>query len=247
MNDGSAAFAMNDGSAVFAGVSALMVLIPVLALAVIVGMVVYSVRRTKQRLAMLGQWAATTGWVLVPRDRDLPLRWNKYPFGVGDSRVAAEILYGTWSGSSAISLTYRFTTGSGRDRTSHVYHVVTLSLPAYLPELTITRDGLGAKLAKLVGGQDLHFESDDFNRTWRVEAAEPKYGYDVITPRLMERLLQPDAVQLGLRIDGTDVMCWAVGATPIEELAPRLEVLAAIRAAVPTFVWRDHGYDPGNG
>jgi hypothetical protein len=204
-------------------------------------------RRSQTRLKTFAAWAATTGWLLLPEDGSLVGRWRQHPFGLGDSRRALEVLSGTWSGSSATSFTYRFVTGGGKDRTTHLYHVVALALPSFLSTLTLTQEGVGARLAKLVGGQDLQFESEDFNRAWRVECATPKYAYDVITPRVMERMLRPDAVGLGIRIEGTDVVCWAPGEQSLEALAPRLDLLATIRDAVPAFVWREHGYDPGNG
>ncbi len=204
-------------------------------------------RRNQTRLKTFAGWAATTGWLLLPEDGSLVGRWHKCPFGLGDSRQALEVLPGTWSGSSATSFTYRYVTGSGKDRTTHQFHVVALALPSFLSTLTLTQEGVGARLAKLVGGQDLQFESEDFNRAWRVEADDAKYGYDVVTPRLMERMLRPDAVGLGIRIDGTDVVCRAPGEQSLEALAPRLELLATIRDSVPAFVWREHGYDPGNG
>ena len=204
-------------------------------------------RRSQKRLDAFAGWAATVGWLLLPDIDGLTDRWSKRPFGLGDSRVALEVLSGTWSGSPALSFTYRYVTGSGKDRTTHRLHVVTMSLPAFLPTLTLTPDGAGAKLAKLTGGQDLSFESDDFNRAWRVECGMEKFAHDVITPRLMERLLRSDAAGLSIRIDGTDVLCWSTGEQTLEALAPRLEILAAVRDAVPGFVWRDSGYDPGNG
>jgi len=204
-------------------------------------------RRNQKRLTTFAAWAATNGWLVLPEDGSLVGRWQKHPFGLGESRQALEVLSGTWSGSSATSFTYRYVTGSGKDRTTHQYYVVALALPSFLSTLTLTQEGFGARLAKLVGGQDLQFESEDFNRAWRVECDDAKYGYDVVTPRLMERLLRPDAVGLGIRIDGTDVMCWVPGEQSLEALAPRLELLATIRDSVPAFVWREHGYDPGNG
>jgi len=125
--------------------------------------------------------------------------------------------------------------------------VVVVPLPAYLPNLELTPEGIGSRLAETFGGEDIQFESDDFNRAWRVECGMEKFAYDVITPRLMERLVRSDAAGLSIRIDGTDVLCWSNGEQSLEALAPRLELLAAVRDAVPGFVWRDSGYDPGNG
>jgi len=231
---------MGTGTAFFAGVSVLVILIPVVAVAGTVALVVYGQRRSKARLAVLGRWAASTGWLLTPWDWQLPRRWDKSPFGEGSGRCAREVLSGRWNGVPAMSFTYTFTTGSGDDEKTESYHVITIALPTALPELTLTRRVFGI-------GHALSFESVDFNRTWHVHAAETKYAYDVITPRLMERLLQRDALDVGLRIDGPDLMCWTPGETKIEALASRLALLATIRDAVPAFVYQDHGYDPGNG
>jgi hypothetical protein len=238
---------MNPSLQLVGGSSALFVLIVVGGPVLLVFCWYLGFRRSKKRLDAFAAWASTVGWRLLPEDGRLVDRWQKNPFGVGDSRKAIEVLSGTWSGSSAASFTYRYVTGSGKDRTTHLLHVVTLSLPAYLPTLTLTPDGVGAKLAKLVGGQDLSFESDDFNRAWRVECEMSKFAYDVITPRLMERLLRSDAAGVSIRIDGTDVLCWSTGRQSLEALAPHLGLLAAVRDAVPRFVWRDSGYDPGKG
>jgi hypothetical protein len=237
-----------DPSMQFVGVPGVLVGLIVLGLPVLLFVGWYlGFRRSQKRLDAFAAWAATTGWLLLPEDDRLADCWNKSPFGLGDSRKAIEVLSGTWSGSPAQSFTYRYVTGSGKDRTTHRLHVVTMSLPAFLPTLTLTPEGAGAKLAKLVGGQDLSFESDDFNRAWRVECGMTKFAYDVITPRLMERLLRSDAAGVSIRIDGTDVLCWSNGEQSLEALAPRLGLLATVRDSVPAFVWREHGYDPGNG
>jgi len=202
--------------------------------------------RSQRRCEAFNAWAATIGWNFIPEVPRLGDRWRRSPFGLGESRVATEVLSGTWSGSPALSFTYRYVMGSGRDSRTEVLHVVTLSLPAFLPTLTLTPEGAATKLAKLAGGQDLSFESDEFNRAWRVECEMEKFAYDVITPRLMERLLRSDAAGVSIRIDGTDVLSWSNGEQSLEALAPRLELLTAVRDAVPGFVWRDSGYEPGS-
>jgi hypothetical protein len=230
------------------GGSAMLVALPMVGLPVLLLVGWYlGIRRSQKRLDAFTAWAATVGWSLFPVDDLLADRWNKSPFGLGKSRTVIEVLSGTWSGSPAQSFTYRYVTGSGRDRTTHRLHVVTMALPVFLPTLTLTPEGAGAKLAKLAGGQDLSFESDEFNRAWRIECEMEKFAYDVITPRLMERLLWSDAAGVSIRIDGTDVLSWSNGEQSLAALAPRLELLAAVRDAVPGFVWRDNGYDPGNG
>jgi hypothetical protein len=205
------------------------------------GMLWYTYRRHQAVVA----WAAAAGWTLVGTDRSLVDRWRGAPFRIGHAKSVSELLTGRFGGRDARSFAYRYTTGSGKNQSTSTFHVLTLALPAYLPTLELTHDGLGARIAKVVGGQDISFESTAFNDAWRVEAAIPKFAHDVIHPRLMERLLRPDALGMSIRIEGTDILCWTHGTPRLESIAARLQVLVAIVDAVPRFVWLDHGYDPG--
>ena len=227
-----------DGSALSILVTCLVWLVPV---AVVVGVVWYQ----RKRDAALRAWAAATGWTYVGRDPSLVGRWRGQPFNVGHSRYAREVLVGRFGGREAVSFTYVYRTGGGKNQSTVTYHVLAMALPAYLPTLELTPEGLGAKVAKAFGGQDIQFESEDFNRAWRVEARDLKFAHDVVHPRLMERLLRPDARGVSIRIEGTDVLTWASGATDVTAIAPRLAVLAAVVDAVPRHVWQDHGHDPG--
>lgn len=206
----------------------------------LVGSFLYQRHREK----LLREWAARVGWTYVGTDRSLVSRWQGQPFGIGSSRNATEVVTGPFAGRQAMSFAYRYTTGSGKNRSTHTFHVVALALPTYLPMVELTPDGLGAKLAKTFGGQDIDFESEAFNDAWRVRAHDPKIAHDVVHPRLMERLLQPDARGMAIRVHGTDVLCWHPGTPDMDRVASRLQVLTALVESVPRFVWLDHGYDP---
>lgn len=202
---------------------------------------------TTQRAKALAAWAATIGWTYLGTDPSLATRWQGAPFGIGGSRRVSELITGTYGGAPATSFTYRYTTGSGKNRQVHVFHVVSLGLPTWLPGLQLTPQGVGARIVTALGGQDLEFESEDFNRQWRVEARDEKYAHDVLHPRTLERLVRPDARGLSLRLAGTDVISWAPGATDPETLAGRLGVMRALVDGIPRFVWLDNGYDPSSG
>jgi hypothetical protein len=197
-----------------------------------------------RRQKALQAWVAGIGWTWVGADPALVTRWQGQPFGVGTARRATDAVLGTFGPYRALSFTYGWTTGSGKNRARHTAHVVALALPTYLPRLQLTADGLGAKIATALGGQDIEFESDDFNRRWRVEANDPKFAHDVLHPRLLERLAAPQTPHVGIRIEGTDILAWASGPTDTDRLAPVLGTLRAVVDATPRFVWLDHGYDP---
>ena len=198
----------------------------------------------RRRQAALRAWAAGTGWSYSAVEPGLEDRWRGQPFGQGSRRRGTEVLRGTFESMPALSFTYQWTTGSGKSTENHRAHVVAVALPAYLPTVELTPDGLGAKLAKLVGAQDIRFESEAFNAAWRVTGSDPRVAHDIVHPRLMERLLRADARGSSLRVEGTWVLSWEQGATSVDRIAPRLGLLTAVARAVPRHVWLDHGHDP---
>jgi hypothetical protein len=208
-------------------------------------LIVLAVYLQHQRVKAIQAWAARTGWTYVGSDPSLVSRWRGQPFNAGHSRRVSEVVVGHFAGRQAVSFSYRYTTGSGKNSSTHTFHLVAVQLPAYLATLELTAEGVGAKLAKAFGGQDIQFESEDFNRAWRVEARDMKFAHDVVHPRLMERLLRADARGMSIRIEGSDILCWMSGTQNLNAIAGRLQVLCAVIDAVPRYVWQDHGHDPG--
>ena len=217
--------------------------VPVL---VVAGLIALAVITAQRRARLTQEWCAGSGWTVVGADPALAERWRGSPFNVGRRRRASEIVTGRFRGRPATSFTYSYTTGSGKNQHTVTHHVVALALPAFLPTLQLTHDGFGADLAKSFGGQDIQFESDVFNKAWRVESSDPRIAHAVLHPRLMERLLAPDARRLRIRIEGSDVLCWRGGRQDLTAIASVATVLADIADSVPRFVWQEHGYDPVN-
>ncbi|MCV2395358.1 hypothetical protein OEB99_13660 [Actinotalea sp. M2MS4P-6] len=197
-----------------------------------------------QRQKALQQWAARNGWTYYGTDQSLVSRWRGTPFGHGSSRRVSELVVGRWGGLPAMSFAYRYTTGSGKNRTTHHYWVCAVSMPTWLPTLQLTPQGFGARIVTALGGQDIEFESEDFNRAWRVEARDAKFAHDILHPRMLERLVRGDARGLSLRMEGADVLCWSQELPDLDRLAARLGVMRAMVDGVPRYVWLDHGYDP---
>lgn len=212
-----------------------------------IGMVAFAILgwwASVKRRERLKAWATTNGWTYTPSDRSLVDFSRMQPFGVGHSKRATDVLAGRYDGHSALSFTYRWTTGSGKNQTTQTVHIVGMVLPTYLPTVELTPEGLGARLAKLVGAQDLQFESEDFNRRFRVASSDAKAAHAIVHPRLMERMLRPDTVGSTWRIEGNWILTWATGATDLDRLAGRLGMLRAVVRSIPRHVWLDHGFDP---
>lgn len=217
---------------------------PVLLLLVVVGGGVLAWWWHRQRMERKRAWAASVGWTVVGTDRSLVRRWHGTPFGVGDSRRVSELVVGRFDGRPAMSFAYRYTTGSGKERQTSTFHVIALGLPAYLPRLELTPGHALQRFAARLGAQDIELESAEFNDAWRVAARDERFAHAVLNPRVMERLLAPDARGMSMRIEGTDILCWSSGLPRYDRIGPRLRVMSSVVAGVPRFVWLDHGHDP---
>lgn len=208
--------------------------------AVVVGSYWYRTRRDRETK----EWVAAAGWTYVGTDPSLVDRWAGAPFGTGQSRRASDVMVGRWGDRPVVSFTYSFVTGAGNRRSTVHFHVLALPLPAFLPPLELTPDGAAVRLLTRPG-EDIQFESEEFNRAWRVVSADAKFAHDVVHPRLMERLMAPDAFRARLRFAGTDLVSWAPGTTNTVGIHRRLALMQAVIDSVPRYVWQDHGYDPG--
>ena len=200
----------------------------------------------RKRVEAAKRWAESIGWTWVGADDSLAHRWHGQPFGTGDSRRVSEVMTGPFGPYRGTSFRYRYTSGSGKNRSTHDFGVLTLGLPSFLPTLELTPENLGTRLVRAFGAQDLEVESEDFNRRWRVTARDPKFAHDILHPRVLERLVRGDTSGMSIRIEGTDILCWTTGTPDLDLAGARLGVLRSIVDAVPRYVWLDHGYDPAS-
>lgn len=240
-----------SGGSVVGGIGSVVLVLAVSA--GVMAIVVAAYRRREEERNQVAAWAARWGWTVLGDDPSLAVRWQGEPFGEGHGRAVSDVLTGRWADRPVLSFTYSCRVGAGRGETTLRYHVLVMTLPVPLPTLQLTPDGLGTRMAAAFGGQDIEFESADFNREWRVQCADLKFAHDVVHPRLMERLLAADAWGSSLRISGTDLLSWEpeVSWGPesafLDRIAPRLALMSSLVDAVPRHVWQEHGYDPGPG
>lgn len=197
--------------------------------------------RRKKR-ARMAAFAAEIGWTYEEDAPHLLGRWRGDPFRPVSSQSAEHLVRGVFRGRPAAAFEYRYQTGTGDDRKTVVVTVTMLSLPAALPDVELTWEGPGAALVKALGGQDIQFESEDFNRCWRVEGSVLKTAHDVVHPRFMEFMLAgpPDP----LRFEGANVWTWHGGHLDPAAIEARFERLSHAADLVPRHVWQDYGYDP---
>jgi len=203
----------------------------------------------KKRRELFAGFAAQQGWSYLPFDNALAEQWSGTPFQTGDTWLVRNVLSGAFNGRQMVAFDYSYQTHSTdshgrRTSTTHKLGVVVLQMPGALPQLEVTHEGIfGGAVANAFGFRDIQFESDQFNRAFRVKADDDRFGHAVVTPRMMELLLARG--EIGWRIEGNSLVGWDKGAHNPTQVMNRLSLLQDVLAQVPPYVWRDYaGVDP---
>lgn len=185
----------------------------------------------------LAQHAASQGWHFVADD-DSVLRQVGY---AGTSFAvpfpgACNVVRGQYDGRQFLA--FEAYSKAERVAAEQEYEVkrtavVAIAMPGSVPQLQVYPENL---LTKALG--DITFESDDFNRRFRVVAQDTRFAYDVINPQNMGRMLKdPRYAKRPFRFDGAWLWTWQFGDLGPDLIDDQLRFLADTLAAVPAFVW----------
>ena len=194
----------------------------------------------RHRRAMMRFADHIDGWEYRPSTWDYSARLHGFPFGVGRDARDVDLIRGPFNGFECASFTHEYDEGKEDEgKATSRWQIDIVDLPYPLAKVDIVPDDFMAKFAKILGGQDIDFESAQFNAKWRVKAGDAKYAHDIVHPRLMERLLGADADGMAIRVEGSAVYSWAIDRRGPEDLARRLGVVTAVARLIPDFVYRE--------
>lgn len=142
-----------------------------------------------RRRAALRQFARRFGLEYSPTD----------PFGLIDHRFAVfnqadrarcdNVMWGNWHGVDVKVGELRFERDPDRTKldllkTTRRYSFAVVDLDAWVPRIAIRHDPL-ATLSETLLLDRLRFESDAFNRMYRVDCEDPRFAYKFIDARMM--------------------------------------------------------------
>lgn len=159
--------------------------------ALAVALIVFGILKARQRREAMARLAEELGFEYYPDDP-----WNlqdKYAmfelFGRGHSREASNVICGEVDGRAVVAFDYRYTTGSGKNQSTHSYQAVVIGLPIVAAGLRMRSESLFDRVASWVGYDDIDFESDEFSRRYHVACDDRRFAYDIFHARLIEHLL----------------------------------------------------------
>ena len=211
----------------------------VLIVVVTVAAAIWNYYRTQQRRKEFAAWAAQNGFRYeIRNDAYSSMPWGA-PFDLGFGRAAHDVLTATVDGRPVLCFTYVYKTRTSNGKTSstqtHWFSIYSVRLPRPVPELRVGREGFLSSIARAIGVHDIEFESEDFNRAFKVKCDNRKFAYDVVNPQMMAFLLDSGAP--GFATFGPDLVLVQHGKMELASVRPTLSYLGAVVAHVPGFVW----------
>ena len=158
----------------------------------------------------------------------------------GDNRYAFNVLSGTYQENDVLVFDYHYETHStdskgNRQTAVHQFSFFILLLPAFFPDLTITREGLLTKIAEAFGFDDIKFESAEFSRAFCVRSKDKKFAYDVCNSSMMEYLLANR--DLSIEIENQTLALAFNSCLSAEQIESNLQRLIQIRLRLPEYLF----------
>jgi hypothetical protein len=218
-------------------------MVVILVVVLVVAGAIYSSVMARRRREAMAAMAASLGLRFDP-SKDYGID-EAYSFlgklCQGSKRYAFNRISGRYRDQDILIFDFHYETYSrnskGHRQTHHHYlSCFLLRLPARVPELNITREGWGSKLAQWVGYDDIDFESAEFSSAFCVRSQDKKFAYDICHARFMEYLLAHR--DLSLELDQNVLSLIFNGRLSVEQIAGNLNRLLDVRGHIPEYVWK---------
>jgi hypothetical protein len=157
-------------------------------------------------------------------------------FDRGHSRKVSNVMYDrTAGGLDRRAFDYQYTTGSGKNRRVYAFSCGLISTGADWPRLTLGPEGFFDRVLGVIGGADIKFESEEFNREWEVRSGDVRFASAMIDPEMMLFLLER-AEGARVEVNGPWILFSGDRREP-ESLPQVIGVAEAFRDRIPPVVW----------
>jgi len=160
-------------------------------IALAVALIVFGILKARERREAMARLAAELGFEYYPDDPwSLEDKYAMFElFGRGHSRKASNVICGEVDGRAVVAFDYQYTTGSGKNQSTHACQALVMGLPILAAGLRMRSESLFDRVASWVGYDDIDFESDEFSRRYHVACDDRRFAYDILHARLIDYLL----------------------------------------------------------
>lgn len=205
----------------------------IVAAAAVIGLGIYF---EHQRREMWRKLAAEYGFRYTSYDPfNLPGR-SFALFELGHSRKAYNVLAGDYEGVPVTLFDYRYTTGSGKNQSTHHVSALLARLDIFCRKLLIRPESFLDRFAALLGFDDINFEYDAFNRAFNVKGDDKRFAYDICHAEMMEFLLGHRHMTWELYGRELLLYSWTMGKFDPGEVAQCLEAARGFVAHIPDYL-----------
>ncbi len=176
----------------------------VAAIAVPIGL--WNQRRNRERIAFAQQLAAQHGFH-VDTDNKKPPTQPFDLFGQGSSK---QVSFQFWrDGEQDSVFQYRYTTGSGDNKSTHLRTCALVALPFGAPHTKIGPEGFWSGIGRRVGVRDIEVESAAFNDQYRVTSDDERFAVTLLDQQMIAWLLSSQSGRGGIKFElwGSWLLC----------------------------------------
>ncbi len=188
-------------------------------------------RRKKARIAWAQQLAAQHGF-RVDTDSKGPPEQPFDLFGAGSSK---RVSFQFWrDGEQDSVFEYQYTTGSGKNQTTHHRTVALIALPFAAPHTKIGPEGFWSGIGRMVGVRDIEVESAEFNDQYRVTSDDERFAVTMLDQQMLAWLLSSQSGGGDIRFElwGSWLLCVS-GRLPMEQMFGFLDWAQHVRTQTP--------------
>jgi len=212
-----------------------------LGLALVAGVVVLGFARARKRTSALRMMATQFGLSYTPV---VPMEVRVLPLPLlskGDKQRFRNLLQGRWGGIDLQEFDLAIIENEGRSSSTTWYSCAVTQVPAWCQTLTIRPEHLVERVTGQLLGHDVPFESEQFQRSFKVTCEDARFASAFVDARMMAWLLAHGRGWT-FEVAGCWVLCYRKVVRP-EELAPLLGTLRGFADHIPRVVSELYGLD----
>jgi hypothetical protein len=202
------------------------IMVPIVMMSVVALVVVLMITAQRKRLRELQHTFASAGFTCMFHPDGLT-RSQAFSHAGGMQALRTGERGIQWAARGTINerevwvMEHRYTSGSGKNRSTHYHTIICTPGPHTWPDLSLTTENLFHKIGELFGGKDIQVESEAFNKRWRVKCDNEDFAVLVLSPQVQEWCMSLER-GLWLRI-GQGAVCvvksGVIGAKDLQRLA----------------------------
>lgn len=197
-----------------------------------------------RRRAGLSEFAGRFGLEYSPTDLFGLIDHRFGLFNQADRARCENVLWGNWHGTDLKVGELRFKGDPERNkigllRSTRRYSFAVVDLDAWVPRIAIRHDPL-ASVSETLFLDRLRFESDAFNRTFRVECEDPRFAYKFVDARMMLWLQEiGETFPFDFEANGDRALVWCKRLAPLS-LIPLFGAAKGLVDHIPRVILHDN-------